>query len=207
MTTWTNWAQLVEAHPAQEVSPHDPDEVVEAVVAARHQHLRVKMTGSGHSFTSIAATDGLLLRPSGLRGITAVDREALTVTVLSPTLNNDPEMVDHLRQRIGDNLGIAIQHEALGTGDALRAAIPFIDEMTSIIVMFADHPLLTRDRMVELSASLRPADAAVSLLTCVFANSAGYGRAWRRSGIRRVVLGGARPIREAPRVSEHLTDL
>lgn len=85
MTTWTNWAQLVEAHPAQEVSPHDPDEVVEAVVAARHQHLRVKMTGSGHSFTPIAATDGLLLRPSGLRGITAVDREALTVTALAGT--------------------------------------------------------------------------------------------------------------------------
>ncbi len=60
--------QLVAAEhrpPAQEVSPHDAGEVVDAVVAARHQNLTVKMPGTGHSFTDIALTDGLLLRPGG----------------------------------------------------------------------------------------------------------------------------------------------
>jgi bifunctional UDP-N-acetylglucosamine pyrophosphorylase / glucosamine-1-phosphate N-acetyltransferase len=114
---------------------------------------------------------------------------ARTVTVLSPTLNDNPEMVAHLRQRVGDKLGIAIQYEALGTGDALRAAIPLLDDVTSIIVMFADHPLLTRYRMVELSESLRPADAVVSLLTCVVDSAAGYGRIERTvdSQIQRIV--------------------
>ena len=54
-------------------------------MAARRQHLTVKMPGTGHSFTDIALTDGLLLRPEGLRGITAVDRDAMTVTALAGT--------------------------------------------------------------------------------------------------------------------------
>src|ERR1700712_3639802 len=83
--TWTNWARNQASHPAQEVSPHDAGEVVDAVVAARRQHLTVKMPGTGHSFTDIALTDGLLLRPGSLRGITAVDRDSMTVTALAGT--------------------------------------------------------------------------------------------------------------------------
>ncbi|MBV9830274.1 MAG: FAD-binding protein [Marmoricola sp.] len=82
---WTNWAQNQAAHPAQEISPHDAAEVVDAVVAARRQHLTAKMPGTGHSFTDIALTDGLMLRPDGLRGVTAVDHDAMTVTALAGT--------------------------------------------------------------------------------------------------------------------------
>jgi L-gulonolactone oxidase len=67
------------------LSPASTSEVVDAVVAARRNSLGVKMVGSGHSFTDIAATDGLLLRPDRLTGITAVDREAMTVTVRAGT--------------------------------------------------------------------------------------------------------------------------
>jgi FAD-linked oxidoreductase len=84
-TTWRNWEENQTARPAQERSPHDAGEVLEAVVAARHQQLPVKMPGSGHSFTDIALTEGVLLRPDNLRGITAVDRDAMTVTALAGT--------------------------------------------------------------------------------------------------------------------------
>ena len=85
MSTWTNWTELATAHPAQQRTPHDSGDVSEAVLAAREQGLRVKMPGTGHSFTDIALTDGLLLRPDSLRGIVGVDRDALTVTVLAGT--------------------------------------------------------------------------------------------------------------------------
>ena len=32
MATWTNWSGLATAHPAQELTPHDAGDVVEAVV-------------------------------------------------------------------------------------------------------------------------------------------------------------------------------
>ena len=43
------------------------------------------MTGTGHSFTDIAAPEGTLLVPDRLRGVVAVDREAMTVTALAGT--------------------------------------------------------------------------------------------------------------------------
>jgi FAD-linked oxidoreductase len=83
--TWRSWSGLTTVRPAQMASPADAASVVEAVRSARARGLRVKMVGTGHSFTDIAATDGLLLRPERLVGITAVDRRSMTVTVLAGT--------------------------------------------------------------------------------------------------------------------------
>ena len=85
MGTWTNWSGLSTAHPMGELTPHDARDVVDAVLSARHQYLVVKMPGTGHSFTDIALTDGLLLRPDSLRGVVGVDRDAMTITVLAGT--------------------------------------------------------------------------------------------------------------------------
>ena len=106
MPPWTNWTGLASASPAQELSPLDAGEVAEAVAAARQQHLTVKMPGTGHSFTDIAVTDGLLLRPDALRGVVGVDREAMTVTVLAGTtlreLNAALERLDLSLHNMGD---------------------------------------------------------------------------------------------------------
>jgi L-gulonolactone oxidase len=82
---WTNWCGLETARPAQVLAPADVSEVVDSVVVARNTGMRVKMVGSGHSFTGVALTDGLLLRPDRLTGIRSVDRDAMTVTVLAGT--------------------------------------------------------------------------------------------------------------------------
>jgi FAD-linked oxidoreductase len=85
MSTWSSWSGLSTADPARHLTPHDAGDVVAAVLAARDEGLRVKMVGTGHSFTDIAVTDGVLLHPSGLRGIVAVDQDAMTATVLAGT--------------------------------------------------------------------------------------------------------------------------
>src|SRR4051794_29548312 len=82
---WRSWSGLASANPAQVMAPRDSAEVADAVVAARAHGLRVKMVGSGHSFTDVAVTDGLLLRPDRLSGFRTVDRDAMTVTVLAGT--------------------------------------------------------------------------------------------------------------------------
>jgi FAD-linked oxidoreductase len=119
MATWTNWSGLATAHPTQELSPHDASEVVDAVVAARHQHLKVKMPGTGHSFTDIAVTDGLLLRPGSLRGIVAVDRETMTVTALAGTplheLNDALARLDLSLHNMGD-IDVQTVAGAISTG-------------------------------------------------------------------------------------------
>ncbi|MGW8356412.1 FAD-binding protein [Streptomyces wedmorensis] len=82
---WRNWAGNVTSRPVREVSPASAEELADAVRRAAADGLRVKTVGTGHSFTSIAATDGVLIRPGLLTGIRRIDREAMTVTVESGT--------------------------------------------------------------------------------------------------------------------------
>ncbi|MEU3100148.1 D-arabinono-1,4-lactone oxidase [Streptomyces griseoflavus] len=83
--TWRNWGGTVSARPAREVAPASVDELAAVLRRATEDGLPVKAVGSGHSFTSIAATDGVLIRPDLLTGIRDIDREAGTVTVEAGT--------------------------------------------------------------------------------------------------------------------------
>jgi L-gulonolactone oxidase len=83
--TWRNWAGNIAARPAREAAPASVEELTDVVRRAAEDGLRVKAVGSGHSFTSVAATDGVLIRPHLLTGIRDIDRDAMTVTVEAGT--------------------------------------------------------------------------------------------------------------------------
>ncbi|MFF4590582.1 D-arabinono-1,4-lactone oxidase [Streptomyces sp. NPDC001388] len=83
--TWRNWGGNVSVRAAREVMPASVDELAAAVRRAAEDGLKVKAVGSGHSFTAIAATDGVLIRPQLLTGIRKIDRDAMTVTVEAGT--------------------------------------------------------------------------------------------------------------------------
>ncbi|MGW3726870.1 D-arabinono-1,4-lactone oxidase [Streptomyces sp. NPDC000851] len=83
--TWRNWGGTVTARPVREVMPASVEELSAAVARAAEDGLKVKAVGTGHSFTSIAATDGVLIRPQLLTGIRNIDRDAGTVTVEAGT--------------------------------------------------------------------------------------------------------------------------
>ncbi|MFF4490151.1 D-arabinono-1,4-lactone oxidase [Streptomyces sp. NPDC001544] len=83
--TWRNWGGNVVARPAREVTPASVEELAAAVRRAAEDGLKVKAVGTGHSFTAIAATDGVLIRPQLLTGIRTIDRDAMTVTVEAGT--------------------------------------------------------------------------------------------------------------------------
>ncbi|MET7315025.1 D-arabinono-1,4-lactone oxidase [Streptomyces thermoviolaceus] len=83
--TWRNWGGNVSARPARQVRPASVEELADQVRRAAQDGLRVKAVGTGHSFTSIAATDGVLIRPDMLTGIRDIDRSAMTVTVAAGT--------------------------------------------------------------------------------------------------------------------------
>jgi FAD-linked oxidoreductase len=62
MSTWTNWAKTVVCHPARVCAPHDAEEAAAVLAGARRDGLRVRPVGAGHSFSPIAATDGVHVR-------------------------------------------------------------------------------------------------------------------------------------------------
>jgi L-gulono-1,4-lactone dehydrogenase len=82
---WRNWAGTVTATPARWAQPRSEAEIAAAVKDATAAGLRVRALGSGHSFTPVAATDGLALDLSLWTGITAADPQTGLVTVRSGT--------------------------------------------------------------------------------------------------------------------------
>ena len=92
--TWRNWARTVTAHPAAVARPRDVAEVAGIVLAARERGLGVKAVGSGHSFTAIAETDGVLVDISALTGLISIDASSARVRFRAGTrLADVPELL------------------------------------------------------------------------------------------------------------------
>jgi len=73
--TWTNWAGQQRCAPERIETPSSEEELVRAVTGAG----RVKVAGSGHSFTDIACTDGVMIDLSRMRRVLSVDGNDVTV--------------------------------------------------------------------------------------------------------------------------------
>ncbi|MCO6055248.1 FAD-binding protein [Pseudomonas sp. MOB-449] len=85
---WRNWVgnqSFVAAHMA---SPKSEDEISALVHAATSQGKSVRCAGSGHSFTPVVATSGLLLSLQDYQGITHVDQQRKRVSVKAGTKLN-----------------------------------------------------------------------------------------------------------------------
>lgn len=76
---WRNWGRSESAMLAGVARPTSIDELLEVVAYARASGLTVKPIGAGHSFTAIAATDGIQLDVSGIDGVLAVDGPLVTL--------------------------------------------------------------------------------------------------------------------------------
>jgi L-gulonolactone oxidase len=79
--TWRNWTGDQHCAPAQIARPTSEDELAEIIAQAAARGLPVRAVGSGHSFTDIACTDGVLVETSGMQRVIDADAESGLVTV------------------------------------------------------------------------------------------------------------------------------
>lgn len=82
---WVNWAGNQSFAPRARVAPSDEADVRRAVAEAARDGATLRVAGAGHSFGPVVSTDGVLMSVDGMRGVTGVDTEAGTVTVLPGT--------------------------------------------------------------------------------------------------------------------------
>ncbi len=80
-SSWSNWAGTATSTAARVIHPTSRDEVAAAILSAASDGLPVKAVGSGHSFTSAAATSGVRVELGSLASLVSVDRAARLVTV------------------------------------------------------------------------------------------------------------------------------
>ncbi|WP_061291883.1 D-arabinono-1,4-lactone oxidase [Herbidospora cretacea] len=144
--TFTNWAGNQSITPAETRSPSSPAEVAQAVGDARRQGRKVRMTGTGHSFTGVALTDGILLRPDGLTGILSVGDDTVTVAAGTPVhvLNVELDRRGLALANMGDvtvqTVAGAIQTGTHGSG---RSVGGLADQVTGLELVLADGSLVT----------------------------------------------------------------
>ncbi len=85
-TTWRNWGRNQTAVPADVVRPTSEADLEAIVGRGVAEGRTVKVVGSGHSFTDIACTDGLMVDIAALSGIRHVDTTNNQVTVGAGTV-------------------------------------------------------------------------------------------------------------------------
>jgi FAD-linked oxidoreductase len=78
---WRNWAGDQRCEPAEIIRPASRAELIESVAGAAEAGRAVRVAGSGHSFTDIACTDGVMLDVSALDRVLDVDRSSGLVRV------------------------------------------------------------------------------------------------------------------------------
>ena len=110
MRIWTNWAKQQRCVPERIETPASEEALVRAVTSAN----RVKVVGSGHSFTDIACTDGVMVDMSKMRGVLAVDGTEVTVQA-GITIR---ELGEELRSR-----GLAMENQGDVDPQTLAGAI------------------------------------------------------------------------------------
>jgi bifunctional UDP-N-acetylglucosamine pyrophosphorylase/glucosamine-1-phosphate N-acetyltransferase len=81
-----------------------------------------------------------------------------------------------------DGLTVAVQREALGTGDAVRAAKPLVGDAEAVLIVSADHPLLTPSVLRRLVDEHRAAGASATVLSFEPPDPRAYGRIVRNGG-------------------------
>lgn len=79
--SWTNWSGLVVCTPSATEQPTAYAEVAESVLRAAREGRRIRVAGSGHSFSPLCATDGVLILLDGLQGVVETDSRILQARV------------------------------------------------------------------------------------------------------------------------------
>jgi bifunctional UDP-N-acetylglucosamine pyrophosphorylase/glucosamine-1-phosphate N-acetyltransferase len=114
----------------------------------------------------------------------AAVRPVMSVVVLSTAIANDSAW-----HEADFPVEVAIQEPPLGTADAVKSALSVIPEVDWLLVLFADHPLLTADTVLRLIERAREAQALVAILSCEVDDAGGYARVERdgRGQVTRII--------------------
>jgi L-gulonolactone oxidase len=100
---WKNWAGNQQCSPERIERPSSEQGLVRIVKQAAASGQRVKVVGSGHSFTGAALTDGRLVKLDNYNRVLSVDLEKRTATVQSGVV------LSHLSEAL-DKQGLALEN-------------------------------------------------------------------------------------------------
>jgi FAD-linked oxidoreductase len=145
---WRNWAGDQTCEPAAVERPADVRGIAEALERAADAGRRVRVAGSGHSFTNAACSDGFLLSLERMDRVLDVDRASnrvrveggITIHALSAALAQHGLALENLGDIDVQTIAGAISTATHGTG----ARLPNLSaQVESVELVLADGDVLT----------------------------------------------------------------
>jgi FAD-linked oxidoreductase len=138
---WRNWADDQRCAPAAVQRPASIEELCAAIARAGGEGRRVRVAGSGHSFSDIACTDGLMLVLDRLASVLDVDRSAalvrvqagITIRELSRQLDAHGLALENLGDIDAQTIAGAISTATHGTGARLGNLSSQVSELTLVL--------------------------------------------------------------------------
>lgn len=85
MKTFQNWSGDVKSSPKEWLFPAEEAEIIQIVHSAREKGNKIRVIGSGHSFTALVHSDSILVSLDRFSGVVSVDKEKLQATVKAGT--------------------------------------------------------------------------------------------------------------------------
>jgi FAD-linked oxidoreductase len=171
---WRNWSGTEAVEPVRTVKPSKVNDVVAAVREAADEGLRVKAVGAGHSFSGIAAPEGVLVDMSALDDVVQVDTETNVVTVeagmplwrLNQVLDAHGLALENMGDIDRQTVSGAISTGTHGTGDRYRG---LAWQVSALQLVLADGSVVrcSPDERPELFAAARIGLGALGIITAV----------------------------------------
>jgi len=123
-----------------------------------------------------SATPKVLHRIAGLAMVEHVVRAADGISPGQIVLTIGPTS-EALRDALTGNLTFAWQADPLGTGDAVRAALPHLSPSIEwVVVIFGDHPLMSSETLQNLIDATLAAQPLLATVAVVVPEPGPYGR-------------------------------
>lgn len=85
MMKWKNWSGNQTANPEEIRYPTSEQEVVDLVLQAKKRHKKIRVVGSGHSFSKLVPTNQILVSLDKMQGIIEADTDAQIAIVWGGT--------------------------------------------------------------------------------------------------------------------------
>ncbi len=168
---WENWSGEQRCTPARVAEPDGIEAVVAEVEAARAAGQTLRPAGSGHSFTGLVPTDGILLSLRRMDGVLNVNRETRRVRVQAgiPLHRLNDELAAHglALENLGDidrqTIAGAIATGTHGTG-AGYGNLPSLVEGLTLVTGTGDVLQCSRDEDPELWRAARVSLGALGIV-------------------------------------------
>jgi L-gulono-1,4-lactone dehydrogenase len=138
---WSNWCGDQRCAPSALAHPSSIDELSDAIARAAGEGRRVRVAGSGHSFSDIACTDGVMVRLDRMTRVLDVDRSSglvrvqagITLRELSRRLDEHGLALENLGDVDAQTIAGAICTATHGTGARLRNISSQVAELELVL--------------------------------------------------------------------------